>query len=189
MARLLGLVRVRVVVDARFLGAVRRLNAEGLPDTDIAGRLGVERHTASKHRKAMGLPSHEKGRVWRERIVAASAAQCRRAGVRSMGELRSAVFAARAVRAGWPADMPPAAVKILDALADHGPMTRPEVATATATRWLGSRKTFKAKLPGGSYFAYLVSRGYVVDLGRVARNGGRGGNSHLYSLAADAERA
>jgi hypothetical protein len=188
-ARSLGLAKAKAVVDGAFLAELRRLNALGRCDTDVATALGAERHTVARHRKALGLPSHARGEVFRRRIAAAARRQCERAGVKSVGELRGEVWRAKARALGWPDDLRWPEVLILETLATRGPLSRPQLADAVGVRWNGSRRTFKCKSPGGSYLAHLVRRGLIVRLGKVVRGKGKGHSVNLYSLAFTTERS
>lgn len=178
----------RTDVTLTWEAELRRLHALGHCDTDIAARLGCERHTASKHRRRLGLVGHARGERTRAKVRATTAEQCRRAGVANLGALRSLVFARRSAEAGWPAGLRPREVDILDALAIRGPLTRREIAGAVGMRWLGSRKSLKCRGGRGSYLADLIAAGLVVSLGRVVSGRGKGGSSQLYSLALDLER-
>jgi hypothetical protein len=181
--------RRRTEVDAAFLETVRRLAALGRTDPEIAAELGCDRHTVSGRRKRMGLASNAYGARHRAKIAASAREQCRRWGVANLGAIRSRVFRLRAQQAGWPGDLRPRAVQILDALADRGPLTRRELAKAIGVPWNGTSASLRSRDPGGSYLAYLIARGLVVSLGRVARGVGRGGSSQLYSLSLAAERS
>lgn len=173
-----------------FLAELRRINRLGIPDTGAARVLGCDRHTVSKWRERLGLPSHARGERYRERVAEATARQCRDLGVSSFAEVRSLSFKLRAIVAGWPADLRPREVQIVEALSARGPMTRREIADAIGMPWKGSRKSLTGSVPGGTYLAHLVSLGLVVSLGRVGtvRGRGRGYSVQVYSLALSTER-
>ncbi len=172
----------RALIGAHALARIRELNALGWPDVDIARDIGCERHTASRHRKAMGLPSHEKGEVFRGRVREAARRQCERAGVASLGQLRVKVHRERARAAGWPEDLRPRHVQILELLAARGPMTRPEIAAALGMPWRGTRNSLKSNDPEGTYLAHLVRRRLVacVTRGRQVVGRGRGHSLNTY---------
>lgn len=172
--------------DGSFRDRLRALHSEGLTDPEIAGLLGCERHTASNHRRALGLPSNRSHARYRSRVAAKTREQCVRAGVGSLGAVRALAFVRFAVASGWPADLRPREVNILESLIERGPMTRPEIAEALGMPWLGSRKSLKSNDPGGSYLATLIRRGLVVNLGRIVRQAGSGKSLHLYSLSSGA---
>lgn len=178
----------RTKPDAVFQAFVRRLNATGLNDTEVAAQLGCDRHLVSDWRKRLGLADHSRAPHWVARITEGTRRQCARAGVATLAAIRVLAFRQRAKAAGWPEDLRPRAVQILDALAEHGPMTRPEIASAIGLPWIGTRRSLKSNDPEGSYLANLMARGLVVSLGRLVREGGKGRNRHLYSLALDVER-
>lgn len=171
-----------------FRAELRALHAEGLSDGQVAGKLGCERHTAARHRRALGLGSNRLHPAQRRRVAEATREQCRAAGVRSLAEVRAAAFRRYAAASGWPADLAPREVHILEALAARGPMTRPQIAEAIGLPWIGSRKSLASNTPGGSYLASLARRGLVARLGRLARGEGRGKSMDVYSLTLTAER-
>ena len=83
--------------------ALKRMNADGIPDTQIAAKLGRDRHAVSARRNALGLPSHAKGEHWRQAISAGVKRQCERLGLSSPTELRTAAFKRFARENGnWP---------------------------------------------------------------------------------------
>ena len=169
----------RARVDAAWLARLCEMNAQGLPDTILAERLGCNRHTVTRHRQAMGLPSHARGEHLRQAIVRTTAETCRRHGVANLGQLKSKCFRDFARANGWPEECRPREVMILNELARLGPMTRPQLAAAIGLRWTGSRNTFVNKhVPGGSYLAHLQRLGFVLNMGK-ARFTGRGKGTSL----------
>jgi len=172
-----------------FRSELARLNALGWTDPEIAAELGCERHTVAKWRRWAGLPHRRFDDHMRRRVAEKTAEQCRKAGVESLADVRVLAFRRRAVAAGWPADLRPREVQILEALMARGPMTRREIAGAIGLPWHGSRRSLKCRGGRGSYVANLLAVGLVVDLGRLVRGPGRGGSSHLYSAALDCERS
>ena len=181
--------QARTTADDGFLASLRTLHAEGLTDPEIADRLRCERHTVSRHRRSLGLASNRSASRYRARVAEKTRAQCRAAGVASLAEVRVLAFREYATSSGWPEDLRPREVQILEALDASGPMTRPEIAKAIGLPWIGSRKSLASNTPGGSYLAGLMRRGLVACLGRVVRGEGRGGSVNLYSLSITAERS
>lgn len=170
-ARRLGLPRLaaHLVVSPAFLDRVRELNARGLSDSDVAAELGCGRHTASGHRRRMGLPDNSRGPLWRERLRASGTL------IGDGGATRRDAYRVFARRHGWPEHLPPRAVQVLDLLASVGlPLTRRQIAEAAGLRWVSSRKAFSCKGPGGSYLALLAAEGLVLRLKRAHRVTGRG---------------
>ena len=179
----------RCRVDVTFDDAVRQMNARGLPDAEIARSIGCDRHTVSRRRRQFDLPSNAKGEWFREKIRAATKRQLQRCGLPSLADVRAEAFRRYAARRGWPPDIAPTAVHILDALDERGPMTRREIADAIGMPWHGSRSSLKCTAKhGGSYLAGLIRRGLVVQLGRIVRGEGRGRSVCLYSLSLTAQR-
>lgn len=153
---------------------LKAMNADGVPDSRIAAALRRDRHAVSARRKALGLPSREKGEMWRQAISAGVKRQCARLGLSGPTELRTAAFRRFARESGWPEDLRPREVQILNVLADRGvPMTRLELAEAIGMRTdrIASRGTLELLTgngPGGTYTATLIRRGMLLKLKRAA---------------------
>lgn len=186
----LGLQKVQhVKTGLAFRAELRRLHALGFSDAEAAGELGCERHTVGDWRRRLGLCSNARSERVRAKVRATTARQVAEAGVASLGEIRALAFRQFAAESGWPEDLRPRAVQILDLLAIRGPMTRREIAEAIGMPWKGSRKSLTSNDAEGSYLAHLMARGLVVSLGRVVRGVGSGKSVQLYSLALTAERS
>jgi hypothetical protein len=138
----------------------------------------------------MGLPPNRGSDHYRRAVRSRTGEQLERGGFRSLAELRSWVFRRMAEKAGWPADLRPRHVDILNALWDRGPMTRRELADAIGMRWLGSRGSLKSSDPEGSYLAHLTRRGLVMRMPRARRmtGQGKGRSCDIYMLSLDIER-
>ncbi|HUU59676.1 MAG TPA: hypothetical protein VMZ50_09035 [Phycisphaerae bacterium] len=191
-ARLLGLSRNHAIARPGFAAFLRRRNADGWSDTEIAAAWGADRHAVSNARRRLGLPSNATGPRARAKIAAAQKRQCARAGVASLAELKARRFADAAARCGWPADLRPRSVQILNALWDLGPMTRRQIAEAVGMPWKGSRASLSSNDPEGSYLAHLMARGLVIRLGRVGGAIGAAGRPScvcVYSLSPLIERS
>jgi DNA-binding IclR family transcriptional regulator len=93
-------------------------------------------------------------------------------------------YKAFAKESGWPDDLRPRAVQILNLLASHGmPLTRKQIAEKIGMPWKGSRKSLHSNDKEGSYLANLQARGLVIKLGKIANtNCGRGSGVSLYTL-------
>lgn len=167
---------------------IRRLNARGYGDVEIAAEIGRDRHAVSTHRKRMGLPSNWRGPRFRARIAAKTREVLDAYGLRSMGEMRSAAHRARVLDAGWPQVSRPRQAQILDLLHREGPKTRREIAEGIGLRWAG-KATFKCDDPGGTHLAYLIRLGLVANLGKIRRRPGKGRSQHVYTLTLNAERS
>lgn len=169
----------------RFLRAKHRL---GWTDTEIASAFGVYREYATRVRGELALPSNKCSPHRRRTVAARTRAQCAKAGVPTLAALRSKVFREYARAQGWPQDLPPRCVQILNTIWKFGPMTRREIAAVIGMPWKGVKKTMVGSVPGGSYPAYLMRRGLVISLGRRKYNGAQGKNTCIYSLPLDIER-
>ena len=182
LAGRLGLSRKRPRLGDAFDRKLKDLHGQGLTDTAIAARLGCERHTVGDHRGKLGLPANTHSAWQRRRVAARTREQLRRAGLPTLAALRAQAYRDRAAAAGWPDDLRPRAVQILNALWDRGPMTRRELAEAIGMPWKGSRKSLTSNDPEGSYLAHLIKRGLVINLGRLRKASGRGHSTCVYSL-------
>lgn len=174
---------------------VRGALAEGGTDAAVAARLGLTREQVTHVRNRLGLPRDEGAvRAARRRAVRT---QFARLGVRSGGELRALGYRRYAAENGWPEDLPPRAVQILNVLAERGPQTKRELAAAIGmatgqTGCNGSPMFLKASARSAtmhghaSYTALLAARGLVLRQRRSAGPGSgvRGGKlPDLYSLS------
>ncbi len=171
-----------------FVAFFRARHAAGWSDSEIAAAFGADRHAVSGLRRRLGLPSNARSGRVRKKIADAMRQQCRREGVKNLAALRVKVFSQRARAAGWPEDLRPRAVQMLNLLWERGPQTRRQIAEAISMPWRGSRKSLVSNDPEGSYLAHLMRRGLVVSLGRVVKGAGRGRSVHLYSLPLSIER-
>lgn len=168
---------------------LRELHAKGWSDTQIAKDLGSDRHVVGAWRARLGLPSVLWSEHQRRRTAANTREQIRKAGLRSMADLRIKAHRDLAIRSGWPEDLLLRETQILNALWEHGPQTRYQLCEAIGMPWKGSRQSMHSNRPDGSYLAHLLKRGLVVTVGkRVVRTGRRGGNLTLYSLPLGIQR-
>jgi hypothetical protein len=188
LAGRLGLTQKRPRPGAAFDRTLVKLHAKGLTDTAIAAELGCERHTVGDHRRKLGLPANTHSAWSRRRVAARTREQLRAAGLPTLAAVRAKAFRDRASAAGWPEDLRPRAVQILNALWDRGPMTRRELAEAIGMPWKGSRKSLVSNDPEGNYLAHLIKRGLVINLGRLRKASGRGHSTCVYSLPLWIER-
>ena len=175
-----------------FIAFLRARNAAGWSDTEIAAGWGCDRHAVTRARRRLGLPSNAHSERVRAKIRQAAAAQCRREGVANLGALRREIYRRRARAAGWPEDLRWRSVQMLNALWDHGPMTRRQFAEAIGMPWKGSRASLSSNDPEGSYLAHLMARGLVVTLGPIFPSRSAHGTPtrvHVYSLPLGIQRS
>ncbi len=171
MAGLLRRTRPNHRWTPRADATLRRMNAAGLPDGIIAKRLGCDRGTVRHRRRLLGLPSNQHGPHHRGSTRRKAAEQLKRAGLRSMGELRVKAWGDAAEKYGLPRDLNPTAVKIVLALA-AGPKTRRELVAALGLRWKtanGGRNNLTCGRAEGSYPAWLAALGLVECVSRYGR--------------------
>ena len=168
----------RVMVQRK----IRQLHPKGYSDSEIAAVVGCSREWIGEVRRKMGISAHICHERYRARVREKTAEQCRKAGVPNLGTLRAQIHRERAAAAGWPEDLRPRHVQILNLLYDHGPKTRREIAEALGMPWKGSRKSLHSNDPEGSYLAHLMKRGFVVCFRRKVQQGGQGKNVSLYMI-------
>lgn len=196
----LGLARKKPRFDAHAKATLRRMAAEGACNRCIGRAIGHERHAVRHWRRRLGLPPvASRGpaatcRACIEKVREATRRQLAAAGLQSLGEVRVEAFKKFARANGWPEDLRPREVQILNVLAARGvPMTRPELAEAIGMRndRMGANGTLALLCgsgPGGTYTASLVRRGLlaVMERGHTVHGRGRGRSRHLYFLGPQA---
>lgn len=149
-----------------LIGRIRALHAKELSDREIGERVGIPRRSVNLVRLRLKLPINEEGSR-RGRLLAV-ANQMKSLGIRHGGDLRAYGFRRYARENGWPEDLRPREVQILNALAVHGPQTNVELAdrigaNANKTYRTGNRRLLLAgNGPGGTYTATLMRRGLVM---------------------------
>ena len=170
---------------------MRELAAKGWCNRCIGRDIKHHRKEVRKWRIRLGIPPiTARGMtdcpVCKERTRRTTQEQCRKAGVKSLAEIKQLVVAKFAVEHGWPADLPPRCVQILELLAVHGAMKRRDLWEAMGRTWIRSRKAFNGsnKLLGGNYVTHLMHKGLVASLGRPVRSVPvrRGASVALYTL-------
>jgi len=184
------------IYGAEFTNFIRAKNALGWSDSSIAEAWGkihstpVNRHTIGSRRAELNLPCNKTSQHQRDKCANRTRQQCAAAGVQSLAEIRSQQFKRYACNNGWPADFPPRCVQIMNAIYEQGPMTRREMCDSIGARWNGSRRTFKAKLPGQSYPAFLARRGFLTRIrkGRRITGQGKGRSCDLYVIPLNIKR-
>jgi hypothetical protein len=188
----LGLCKKANRYGPEFEAFIREKHALGWSDAEIAAAHGngCERHTVGAWRKRLGLAVNTLSEHRRRKVAAKTREQLKRAGLPSIGYLRVKAFRDRARVAGWPEDLRPRAVQILNALWEHGPLTRRQLADIIGMPWKGTRKSLCSNDPEGSYLAHLINRGLVISLHRAHKitGKGRGRSVNLYSLPLWIER-
>lgn len=168
---------------------LRRLHALGRSDAEIATELRriagreLDRRTVGGRRVQLGLSHNASSDHRRRRVAEKTKAQCALAGVATLADIRVQSWQDAAARCGWPRDLRPRAVQILNTLYQRGPMTRRQIAEAIGLPWNGSRKSLTSRDTEGIYLWHLVRRGLVVRLPRLVKGTGKGRSTHLYTLA------
>lgn len=168
---------------------IRLLHAGGWTDAEICATLGriagrhVGREAVGARRRVLGLPHNGFSEHRRRTVAAKTKEQLDRAGVATLAELRCQAWGDAARRCGWPRDLRPRAVQILNTLFQRGPMTRRQISDAVGMPWKGSRRSLVSNDREGTYLWNLVHRGLVVRLPRLVKGVGKGRSLHLYALA------
>lgn len=184
-----GLTEPRRKFTPAMEATLRRRHAEGWTDVAIAAELGIDRKWLQSRRARLGLPANMEAVLEARRRSVRT--QYERLGIATGGDLRRLAFRRFARANGWPEDLRPREVQILNVLAARGvPMSRLELAAAIGMRTdrMGSNGTLallgSCNGPGGTYTASLMRRGLVVSLGRLATvmGQGKGRSRHLYAL-------
>lgn len=161
-------------VFARF----RRLHAEGLPDRVIGETLGMTTDQAKAiRRERLKLPCNPDRESKRRGVQK----QLKTLGLTSPVQLRTRAFRRFAERRGWPPDLRPREVQILEVLA-AGPLTRRQLAEALGLRAIGARNALKSSSgakPGAgeyktTYLSELMGRGLVTYQNRSEPTGRQG---------------
>ena len=152
---------------------IRRYHAQGWSDAEITrawcerpGSESINRRSLGDRRQKLGLSHNAYSQHRRLKVAARTREQLDRKGLASLAMERVEAYKRFARQHGWPDDLRPRAVQILDLLYEQGPQTRYQIARAIGMPWKGSRKSLVSNDPEGSYLAHLMKRGLVVRLGR-----------------------
>lgn len=171
-------------VDARF----RALHARGFTDTAIAAKLGCERLTVARHRRAAGLPTNARSARERARYRRQLAAQLGRLGVATLTEMKERGRADFVRAYGLPEDLRLRHVQIVALLAARGPLTKRAVAEGIGLTWnprTGPQKALHSADAHHTYLGGLIARGLAVRIRLSVPGGGRGrfrGPQNVYAL-------
>lgn len=189
----LGLTTPNAPLGEAFAAFLKEKHALGWSDAEIAEAWGCERHTVGDHRKKHGLSENTFSQHRRDKVRQKTREQLKAAGLPTLAAVRAKAFRDRARSAGWPDDLRPRHVQILNTLWDNGPMTRLAIAKAIGARtdFPGphpQRRVLHSNDPEGSYLAHLIARGLLVTLGRRARGKGKGKSVFIYSLPLTIQR-
>lgn len=191
----LGMTAKRIRRGPAFYRFIRSKHRLGWSDADIVAAWNrkhpdqqLKRESLRDHRASLGLGSNRFSKHVRRKVARKTQEQCRRAGVKNLGQIRALAYRQFAERNGWPADLRPRAVQIMNLLYERGPQTRQAIAAATGMLWKGSRKSLVSNDPEGSYLAHLLAVDLVIQLPRLVKGKGRGKSVHLYAVAPHVRR-
>ena len=180
---------------------IRKYHRLGWSDVEVAAAWSrqhpddpLSREWIGDVRARMGLPHNACSSHRRQRVAKRTAEQLRKAGLKSLAELRVKAFSDFGTRNGWPGITQPRLVQILNLLYERGPHTREAIAKAVGMTWKSSTRhpaTRKAlKIGNGrSCMGVLMELGLVVKLpGRPIAGKGRGRSFCLYAIAPHVHR-
>lgn len=181
-----------------FTAFLEEKHAAGWTDTEIEAEWNrahpqapICRSCVSARRRKLGLPHNAFNERQRRRVAAKTREQLKRAGLKSLAELRSRSYSAYAARMGWPdTKLRQRAVQVLNLLYERGPHTRRQICEALGLSWKNCRKNgLQSNSDGHTYLANLLHAGLVIRLNRAVRTGRRGGNVSLYAVAPHVKRS
>lgn len=175
---------------------LRARHAEQWSDSEIAAELRMDRRYLSELRTRLGLKPNNNSDRRRRKVALKTRAQCRQAGVKSLGELRAVLYRGFSAKHGWPHGLRPRAVQILELLFAEFPvpLSRRQIAARLGMPWKGSRASLCSNDTEGSYLAHLAARGLVIRSPRTApvgvsrRGNGQGCGVCLYTLTPAARK-
>jgi hypothetical protein len=166
---------------------ILRLHKLGWSAGEMESRVGINQRTIRSRINKMGHTPNGRNARYRRRVAANTRKQCQEAGVANLAELRVLEYKRVAKRYGWPDHLSIRSVQIVETLYRQGPMTRKQLAVAIGMHWIGSRKTFRGRVPGGSYLAELQRAGLVVRLESAITHKGKGNHEDLYMVGLGVE--
>jgi len=186
---------------AKFDPLIRRRIKEGWSGAEIAAEIsqrGVACHQRelNARRLFLGLPPSGNNARRRAKVAAKTREQMRRMGLPSMAYLRIESFRKYARDRGWPDEVGPRAVQILEVLFERGLMTRRQIVVAIGMNVDRPQKNwlFDTKHQT-SYLATLMELGLVVRSPRLLVAGTlpgkhkmQGKGLHFYGLSCEARQ-
>lgn len=166
---------------------IRRLHKLGWSASEMESRIGIGRRTINSRIHKMGSNPNGRNDRYRRRVAENTRKQCHDAGVSNLAQLRVLEHKKVARRYGWPDHLSLRSVQIVETLYRRGPMTRKQLAVAIGMNWIGSRRSLKGTVPGGSYLAELQRAGLVVRLASAITHKGKGNHEDLYMVGLGVE--
>ncbi len=175
---------------------IRRRIKEGWSGAEIAAEIGNGCHQreVNARRLYLGLPASGNNERRRAKVAEKTREQMRRMGLPSMAYLRIESFRKFARDRGWPEEVGPRAVQILEVLFERGLMTRRQIVLAIGMNVERPQKNwlFDAKNQT-SYLATLMRLGLVARSPRLIVPGTlpgkhkmQGKGIYFYGLSAEA---
>jgi len=184
--------------DPELLEFIREQHAAGLLDTEMH-RAWNDAHPSDPvtrericyvRRKFLGLDkNHDQLKACKQR---AYKRQMEVLGIKSMPDLWERHMRRQALKHGWPADVRPLEIQILDVMLDGEFRTRAEIAAAIGLRSNNQREWFKTSSGSQSAIANLVNRGLLRRSSRRtrrSRTGGSGRTSYEYWMPLEVRRS
>jgi hypothetical protein len=138
---------------------LRRMHREGYSDAEIGVELGLAPESIRDRRLRLGLDAFYSDRK-RQKVATNTRRQLKRAGVKTLKDLRNRARAEFAARYGLPTDLPARAVQIVLALLD-GPATQAEIGRRIGANFRNRHLNAHAGSHGKSCLQVLRERGLV----------------------------
>ena len=179
------------VVGKELDAHIRDHHSQGWSDSEITNAWNAThpkticRRHLSERRRHLGLKSNANNERHRQRVAAKTQEQLKEAGCNSLAEVRAKAYRKFARDRGWPEDLRPREVQIMDLLYERGPHTRRGIAEGIGWNTQRDQRTWLCcgKYGRGSYLANLMARGLVIRLsGRVVKGESSGKSCYLYAI-------
>lgn len=146
----------RMESSKRTAARIEELNRQGWSDREIAKRLSCSANRVRTWRIKLGLPSNAHNERHSGKAWASRSKQLKKDGASNLSEFIQLSRRVRAAALGWPTDLGPREVKILELLDTAGPKSKNEILNAMGLKHLRS---------GGnrsrSYLRSLIQAGLV----------------------------
>lgn len=140
----------------RSVARIEELNRQGWSDREIARRMGCSSNRVRTLRVRLGLPSNAHNERHNKKAWASRLRQLKRDGASNLAEFIGLSRRIRAATRGWPTDLGPGELGILELLDAAGPKSKNEIMSLMGLRYLRSGG-------GGG-----VSRSYLRNLIQAA---------------------
>jgi transcriptional regulator len=172
---------------AKRKARIKTLHAKGWSDSEIAADIETDRRNVTRLRNTMGIPANGRNARYRKKVVARTKQQLKKAGAKSLADIKRREVQKLANKLGWPDHLSLRSIQIVETLYRHGPMTRRQIAATVGLPWKGRKTMGNKNVPGQSYMAELQRAGLVIHLPRAISRRGKGNNEGIYMVALEVE--